>query len=79
MHNPARYLVIIDLDEASTALLFTAERIQVADFDAACEEVPLMTRGLVPSRTANTPAWDQVLAGCSHAARLAAQVYTLDV
>lgn len=79
MHDPARYLVIIDLDEASTALLFTADRVQVADFDAASEEVPLMTRGLVPSRTANTPDWDKALAGCSHAARLAAQVYVLDV
>lgn len=79
MHDPARYLVIIDLDEVRTALLFTSDRILVADFDAASEEVPVMTRGLVPSRTANIPAWDKALAGCSHAARLAAQVYTLDV
>lgn len=79
MQDPAKYLVIIDLDGASTAMLFTATRVLVADFDASSEEVPVMTQGLVPSRTANTPQWDQVLAGCSHDARLNALVYTLDV
>lgn len=79
MQDPAKYLVMIDLDGGSTALLFTAARVQVAEFDASSEEVPVMTQGLVPSRTANTPEWDQALAGCSHEARLTAQVFVLDV
>ncbi len=79
MQEKAKYLVIIDLDGASTAMLFTEQRVLVADFDSSSEEVPVMTRGLVPSSTANMPQWDQALAGCSHADRLQAQVYVLDV
>lgn len=79
MQDPAKYLVMIDLDGASTAMLFTADRVLVADFDASSEEVPVMTQGLLPSKTANTPEWDKALAGCSHEARLNAQVFALDV
>ncbi len=75
----SKYLIIIDLDGASTAMLFTEQRKLVADFDSSSEEVPVMTRGLVPSSTANNQQWDQALAGCSHAERLKAQVYVLDV
>lgn len=79
MQDKAKYLVIIALDGASTAMMFSAQRVLLADFDASSEEVPVMTQGLVPARTANTPPWDQALAGCSVADRLVAQVYELDV
>lgn len=79
MQAPARYLVIIDVDGASTAMLFTAERVRVADFDAGTEEIAVMTTGLAPQRSAMAPEWDRALAGSNAAARAAADVYLLDV
>jgi hypothetical protein len=75
----ARYLIIIDAGGASTALLFTAQREQVAEFDAASEEVALMIRGLQPERGATGAEWDAVLSGQSRDERAAARVFTLDV
>lgn len=79
MQAPARYLVIIDVDGASTALLFTEQRQRVADFDAGTEEIAVMTTGLTPQRSAGAPEWDKALAGSTAAARAAADVYWLDV
>jgi len=79
MQAPARYLVIIDADGASTAMLFTADRVRVADFDAGTEEIAVMTIGLTPQRNADAPEWNRALAGSTPAARAAADVYLLDV
>lgn len=79
MQAPARYLVIIDSDGAQTAMLFTAARLRVAEFDAGTEEIAVMTTGLSPTRSATAPEWDKALAGSTPAARAAAEVYELDV
>jgi hypothetical protein len=79
MQPPAKYLVIIESSGASTALLFTAERAQVAEIDASSEEVQVMTRGLVPQRGATGGEWDRPLAGSSQSERAEALVYALDV
>ncbi len=79
MQAPARYLVIIDSDGASTAMLFNAQRQRVADFDAGTEEIAVMTTGLSPTRSAANPEWDRALAGSTAAARAAAEVYELDL
>jgi len=76
---PARYLVVIDSAGAFIARLFIETREQVAEIDAATEEVAQMTQGLVPTRTALDPEWDRALAGHSAAERATADVYTLDV
>ena len=52
---PARYMILIDTGGSMTALLFDAERRQLAEFDAGSEEVAVMTRGLVPARGAEGP------------------------
>lgn len=79
MQAPARYLVIIESDGSMLARLFDAQRIQRAEFDAASEEVAVMTAGLQPAADAAEPVWDRPLAGHNAAERAAAQVYTLDV
>jgi hypothetical protein len=75
----ARYLVVIDAAGEMTARLFDDKRQPLAEFDAAAEEVALMTRGLQPAKGAAGPEWNDVLAGHSDAERRAADVYTLDV
>ncbi len=77
--KPARYLVVIDSGGYVVARLFLDTREQVAEFDAATEEVAQMTEGLVASKTAAGPEWDRALEGHSAAERSAADVYTLDV
>ena len=77
--KPTRYLVIIDSGGSAVARLFLDTREQVAEFDAAIEEVALMTRGLAPVRSAHLPEWDHALAGHSSDERRAAEVYTLDL
>ena len=79
MQAPARYLVIIDSDGAQTAMLFTAERKLVGEFDAGTEEVAVMATGLSPTGSAGAPEWDRALAGSTAAARANAVVYELDV
>jgi hypothetical protein len=79
MQAPARYLILIESDGAMLARMFDAQRIQRAEFDAASEEVAVMTSGLQPVSDAANTAWDQPLAGHNAAERAAAQVYTLDV
>ena len=79
MQAPAKFLVIIDSDGASTAMLFNAQRVRVADFDAGTEEIAVMTIGLAPTQTAGAAEWDKALAGSTTAARAAAVVYELDV
>ena len=80
MHQPpAKYLVMIDASGAMVARLFDERRAQVAEFDAASEEVAVMTNGLAPARGATGPEWARALAGHSEAERRAAEVNTLDV
>jgi hypothetical protein len=76
---PAKYLVLIDLADASTALLFTEDRTLVAEFDGGSEEVAVMTKGLIAKGGADDKAWDRVLSGSSNEQRAQARVYTLDV
>ncbi|HWH72672.1 MAG TPA: hypothetical protein VNV16_00215 [Methylibium sp.] len=79
MQSPARYLILIASDGAMLARLFDAQRVQRAEFDAASEEVAVMTAGLAPGTDALDAVWDRPLAGHSATERAAAQVYTLDV
>ena len=79
MQEPARYLVLIESDGAMLARLFDAAHRQLAEFDAASEEVVVMTRGLVPQRGAAGPEWMRALSGHNEGERAAARVYTLDV
>lgn len=79
MQKPARFLVIIDAGGAMVARLFDEARVMVAEFDAAAEEVAVMTSGLVPRRGAETAEWDRALQGHNAQERRAAEVYTLDV
>lgn len=76
---PVRYLVIIEAGGSMVARLFLATRDQVAEFDAAVEEVTGMTRGLVPQAGALGTEWDQALQSHNAAERAAAVVYTLAV
>jgi len=78
-HAPARYAVVIESGGARIARLFADSREQLAELDAATEEVTQMTQGLVPARTAVDAVWDRALAGHNAAERAAAEVYTLDV
>jgi hypothetical protein len=75
----ARYLVIIDAAGQVVARLFDEQRRPLAEFDAAAEEVALMTQGLQPAKGAGGPEWDGPLSGHNRDERRAADVYTLDV
>ena len=77
--RPARYLVVIDAGGGAVARLLLDTREQVAEFDAASEEVAVMSKGLAAARGAGGPEWDAALDGHSAAERAAAAVYTLDV
>ncbi|HEY1394271.1 MAG TPA: hypothetical protein VFV25_12935 [Methylibium sp.] len=79
MQSPAKYLVIIEAGGPMVARLFDAKRSQVAEFDAASEEVAVMTAGLQPVLGADAKTWSLALAGHNEAERAAALVYTLDV
>lgn len=79
LRAPARYLVLVDPSDQSSALLFNEARTQMGEFSAASEEVAVMTKGLVPERTAGDPAWDDALGQYSPQKRAAAEVYTLDI
>lgn len=79
MQAPAKYLVIIDAAGANEAILFSASRDRLADFDAGTEEVAVMTLHLHPHEGAGGPEWDKALAGRSPSERAGAVVYTLDV
>ena len=76
---PARYMVVIDGGGTRIALLFRADREQVAEFDAGTEEAVQMIAGLTPARGADGAEWDRALQGHSRAERAAAEIYTLDV
>ncbi len=76
---PARYLVTIDSGGYMVARLFLENREQIAEFDAAVEEVTVMTKNLVPEIGALGAEWDVGLQGHSAAERAAAEVYRLDV
>jgi hypothetical protein len=80
MHQPpAKYLVLIDSSGAMTARLFDAQRVPVAEFDAASEEVAVMTAGLTPAKGALGTDWVKALAGHNEQERREAEIYTLDV
>jgi hypothetical protein len=76
---PSRYLVVIESEGTVIARLFSAARVQVAEFDAGVEEVVQMTSRLVPQPGAEGAEWDAALAGHSARERAAARVYTLDL
>jgi hypothetical protein len=77
-HQPsARYLVLIRAGDATVARLFVESRVQVAEFDAAAEEVTNMTSGLLPTQGASGREWDRALAGHTAQERADAEVYTL--
>ena len=75
----ARYLVTIDSGGYMVARLFLETREQVAEFDAAVEEVGAMVKNLVPQAGALGPEWDLALQGHSTVERAGAEVYTLDI
>jgi hypothetical protein len=75
----ARYVVVIDAAGAMTARLYSAEREPLGEFDAATEELSLMTRGLRPSGDASDAVWDRALQGHAASERHGARVYELDV
>jgi hypothetical protein len=80
MHKtPAKYLVLIESDGAMVAKLFDGQFAHVNDFDASSEEVAVMTKGLMPQRSANDGTWAKVLAGHGETERRAALIFTLDV
>ena len=76
---PARFLVVIDSGGYMVARMFLETREQVAEFDAAVEEVSAMTSGLVPEVGALGSEWDSALLGHSAAERAGAMVYTLEI
>lgn len=61
------------------ARLYLETRQQVAEFDAAVEEVSSMINGNAPIIGASGPEWDQALQGHSAIERSAAKVYTLSL
>ena len=75
----ARYLVLIDSGGYMVARMFLESHEQVAEFDAAVEEVAVMTKGLTPTAGALGPEWDSALAGHSIEERTGAAVYTLEI
>lgn len=79
LQKPAKFLVLIDAGGAMVARLFDEGRVQVAEFDAASEEVAVMTSGLVPGQGADAADWDRPLQGHNRQERREARVYTLDV
>ena len=79
-HRPAaRHLVVVATAETVVARLFLDSREQVAEFDAASEEITAMTKGLSPVKGARGKEWDQALAGHSAEERADALVYELEV
>ena len=76
---PSRYLVVIESDGTVIARLFSAERVQVAEFDAGIEEVVQMASGLVPQVGAVGAEWAAALVGHGARERATATVYTLDL
>lgn len=59
------------------ARLYLDTREQVAEFDAAVEEVSSMINGMAPQVGAIGPDWDRAMQGHSAVERSAAKVYTL--
>lgn len=79
MRAAAKYLLILESPGAMTARLFDAERRHLSDFDAASEEVAVMTKGLFAQQGACAGEWGSALEGHSPDELAGAQVYTLDV
>jgi hypothetical protein len=79
MRPAAKYLLILESAGAMTARLFDAERRHLSDFDAASEEVAVMTKGLYAQQGARAGDWGSALGGHSPAELAEAQVYVLDV
>lgn len=78
--KPVRYLIVIDSGGSMVARLFLETREMVAEFDAAVEEVTVMTQGLAPDIGGAVGAeWDRALRGHNADERAAAKVYTLAI
>ncbi|MDH5537844.1 MAG: hypothetical protein OEY03_00445 [Rhizobacter sp.] len=76
---PARYLVIIGSGGVNIARLFMDSLEPAGEFDAATEEVTVLTRGHSPVQGATGPEWDKALQGHNAAERRAAKVFTIDL
>ncbi|RZJ09995.1 MAG: hypothetical protein EOP39_09940 [Rubrivivax sp.] len=74
-----RYLVVIGSTNGAIARLFTADRSQVAEFDAGTEEVVELIKTASASTGASGAEWDKSLAGHTAAERASATVYELDL
>jgi hypothetical protein len=79
LQAPARYLVVIDSGGYMVARLFLANREQVAEFDAAAEDVAAMTSNLAAETGALGAEWDVALRGHSPTERAEAKIYRLAV
>ena len=76
---PARYLVILEAAGGMVARLYGKNFEPVGEFDAASEEVSVMTRGLAPATGASGSDWDAPLQAYEDTQRRRARVFTLDV
>lgn len=74
---PVRYVVLINGGGSAIARLLLETREQVQEFEGGSPEIAQMIQGLVPSKGANGPEWDQALQAHSVLERMAADVYTL--
>ncbi|HEY1090115.1 MAG TPA: hypothetical protein VGE47_03410 [Burkholderiaceae bacterium] len=79
LRPPARFLVLIDSGGYMVARLFSAERIQLAEFDGSTEETAQMIIGLPAGSSAAAADWDRALQGHSAAERAQGLVYTLAI
>lgn len=75
----SRWLVVIASTDGALARLFSADRTQVAEFDAGTEEVNDLTQTAAASTGASGPEWDRALGGHTAAERASATVYELSV
>jgi len=76
---PVHFVVVIDSGGSPVAMLFSAQRELIEQFDAGTEETASLMRDLVPERCAIDPLWDRALQGHGPDERRAADVYTLHV
>jgi len=75
----SRWLVVIPSTDGALARLFSADRTQVAEFDAGTEEVNDLIQTASASAGAGGPEWDRALGGHTAAERASATVYELSV
>jgi len=77
--SAVRFVVVIDAGGYRSAMLFSAQRELLAQFDAGSEEVASLVHSQAPSKGADQPVWDNALQGHGGLARANADLYTLDM